>query len=112
MTDNEEKTDVFVHQSNIQADGFRSLNTDQKIEFEIAKDDNGRLLAKNVSSFLLEESWNCKHSPGELLTRPSTCHIFHHHPRTWCRLVENPMYVRREYISLTNAAAPRPRICL
>ena len=39
--------DVFVHQSAIQADGFRSLNEGDKIEFEVERGPKG-LRAQNV----------------------------------------------------------------
>lgn len=41
--------DVFVHQSAIQAEGFRSLAEGQEVEFEVAQGDNGKLSAKNVT---------------------------------------------------------------
>ncbi len=34
--------DVFVHQSEIQADGFRSLGEGDKVEFEVVEDSKGR----------------------------------------------------------------------
>ena len=49
------------------------------------------LLAKSVPRLLLDEVWNCKHAPGELLDpkfksaeriEPSDCRVFHHHPDT------------------------------
>ncbi len=39
--------DVFVHQSAIQAEGFRSLNEGDKIEFEVERGPKG-LRAQNV----------------------------------------------------------------
>jgi CspA family cold shock protein len=33
--------DVFVHHSAIQGDGFRSLNEDQAVEFEVVKGPKG-----------------------------------------------------------------------
>ncbi len=39
--------EVFVHFSEIQEKGFRSLDQDQAVEFEIHKDEKG-LKAKNV----------------------------------------------------------------
>mmetsp|Transcript_12930 Transcript_12930/g.10993 ORF Transcript_12930/g.10993 Transcript_12930/m.10993 type:complete len:93 (-) Transcript_12930:96-374(-) len=41
--------DVFVHQSSILSDGFRSLSEEQEIEFEMERDGNGKLSAKNVT---------------------------------------------------------------
>lgn len=37
----EDGKDVFVHQSEIQMDGFRSLKEGQKVEFEIKQGDKG-----------------------------------------------------------------------
>ena len=39
--------DVFVHFSEIQSDGYRSLDEGQEVEFELQKDERG-LKAKNV----------------------------------------------------------------
>ncbi len=39
--------DIFVHQSAIQAEGFRSLNEGDKIEFEVERGPKG-LRAQNV----------------------------------------------------------------
>ena len=41
--------DVFVHQSAIQAEGFRSLGEGTEVEFEVVQGDNGKLSAKNVT---------------------------------------------------------------
>ena len=41
--------DVFVHQSAIQAEGFRSLGEGMEVEFEVVQGDNGKLSAKNVT---------------------------------------------------------------
>lgn len=50
MTDDTDKTDVFVHQSELQIkDGFRSLAEGQKIEYVIGKDEKQRLIAKDVT---------------------------------------------------------------
>jgi len=40
--------DVFVHQSEIKAEGFRSLMEGEKVEFQLT-DDNGRRKAVNVT---------------------------------------------------------------
>ena len=37
----EDGPDVFVHHSAIQGDGFRSLNEDQAVEFEVVKGPKG-----------------------------------------------------------------------
>ena len=39
--------DVFVHHSSIQADGYKSLNEGDRVEFEISRGDKG-LKAENV----------------------------------------------------------------
>jgi CspA family cold shock protein len=43
----EDGTDVFVHHSAIQGDGFRSLQQDQEVEFEVVQGEKG-LQAQNV----------------------------------------------------------------
>ncbi|OOP57321.1 MAG: cold-shock protein [Candidatus Brocadia carolinensis] len=40
--------DVFVHQSSIQADGFRTLAEGDKVEFEVIKDQKGYKATKVV----------------------------------------------------------------
>ena len=44
---NTDETDIFVHHSAIQAEGYRTLEEDQIVEFEIATGPKGRL-AKDV----------------------------------------------------------------
>jgi cold shock CspA family protein len=41
--------DVFVHQSAIKAEGFRSLAEKEPVEYETVQDENGRLKAANVT---------------------------------------------------------------
>ena len=41
--------DVFVHQSAIKAEGFRSLAEKEPVEYETVVDENGRLKAANVT---------------------------------------------------------------
>eukprot|EP01068_Selenidium_serpulae_P019428 Selendium_serpulae@DN6619_c0_g1_i1.p1 len=41
--------DVFVHQQNIHADGFRSLAENEPVEYEIASDENGKRKAVQVT---------------------------------------------------------------
>jgi len=43
----EDGDDVFVHFSAIEDDGFKTLNEDQEVEFEIVEGDRG-LQAENV----------------------------------------------------------------
>jgi cold shock protein len=38
---NEDGTDVFVHYTGIQGDGFKTLNEGDKVEFEIEKSEKG-----------------------------------------------------------------------
>ncbi|TLD40754.1 MAG: Cold shock protein CspA [Candidatus Jettenia ecosi] len=40
--------DVFVHQTSIQSEGFRTLAEGDKVEFEIVKDNKGYKAAKVV----------------------------------------------------------------
>jgi len=41
--------DVFVHQTDIHARGFRSLAEGEEVEFEVVEEDNGRRKAKGVT---------------------------------------------------------------
>ncbi len=45
------ETDVFVHFSAIQGDGFRSLDEGQKVEFNLSQTDKG-LQAEDVTKLL------------------------------------------------------------
>mmetsp|Transcript_31727 Transcript_31727/g.26749 ORF Transcript_31727/g.26749 Transcript_31727/m.26749 type:complete len:116 (-) Transcript_31727:166-513(-) len=49
VTDDKDKTDVFVHQSQLKISGFRSLAEGQKVEYFIDKDEKERLIAKDVT---------------------------------------------------------------
>jgi len=40
--------DLFVHWSEIQMDGYKTLDEGAKVEFEVAQGDNGKLQASNV----------------------------------------------------------------
>ncbi len=40
--------DIFVHFSEIQGDGYKSLEEGDKVTFEVVEADNGKLQAKNV----------------------------------------------------------------
>lgn len=42
--------DIFVHQSAITADGFRSLGEGEKVSFQIISDDDGKTKATNVTA--------------------------------------------------------------
>lgn len=44
-----EGEDVFVHQTNILMDGFRTLEEDQAVEYESSTRDDGRVHAVNVT---------------------------------------------------------------
>eukprot|EP01068_Selenidium_serpulae_P002956 Selendium_serpulae@DN2790_c0_g1_i1.p1 len=41
--------DVFVHQQNVYADGFRTLSENEQVEFEIITDETGRRKAVQVT---------------------------------------------------------------
>lgn len=43
-----EGDDVFVHFSEIQGDGFKTLNEGQAVTFEVTPGKNGKLQASNV----------------------------------------------------------------
>jgi len=49
ITPNDNSEEVFVHQSAILAEGFRSLAEKEPVEYELAKDENGRAKAINVT---------------------------------------------------------------
>lgn len=42
--------DIFVHQSAIHSDGYRTLDEGWKVEFEIGKDEDGKPKAENVTA--------------------------------------------------------------
>ena len=42
--------DVFVHQTSIKVDGFRSLDENQRVEFRVETDKNGQTKAMDVVS--------------------------------------------------------------
>jgi CspA family cold shock protein len=44
----EDGSDIFVHYSAIQADGYKKLKTRADVTFDVDKDDQGRTIAKNV----------------------------------------------------------------
>jgi len=60
ITPKDGSEDVFVHQSAIKAEGFRSLAEKEPVEYEVAKDDQGRLKAVNVTSI---DGGNVKGAP-------------------------------------------------
>jgi len=49
ITPKDGSEEVFVHQSAILADGFRSLAEKELVEYELAKDESGRAKAVNVT---------------------------------------------------------------
>ena len=42
------KSDIFVHFSAIQMDGFKTLDEGQAVEFDVTTGQNGKLQASNV----------------------------------------------------------------
>ncbi|WP_079535395.1 cold-shock protein [Phoenicibacter congonensis] len=44
----EDSDDLFVHYSEIQMDGYKTLKEDQLVEFEIVDGNDGKLQAVNV----------------------------------------------------------------
>lgn len=44
----EDGTDIFVHYSAIQGDGYKKLRSNQAVTFDIAAQDDGRQHAENV----------------------------------------------------------------
>ncbi|MCH8012367.1 MAG: cold shock domain-containing protein [Candidatus Marinimicrobia bacterium] len=42
----EEGTDLFVHQTSIEGDGFRTLKENDKVEFEVVSTQKGQAAAK------------------------------------------------------------------
>ncbi len=44
----EDGEDVFVHFSEIQGEGFKTLDEGQKVSFEITQGQNGKMQASNV----------------------------------------------------------------
>merc|ERR1712194_39875 len=45
----DESGDVFVHQSSISVEGFRSLAENERVEFKVEEDGNGRKKAMDVT---------------------------------------------------------------
>ena len=45
----EGEDDVFVHFSEIQGDGFKTLDEGQAVSFEVTQGDNGKTQATNVT---------------------------------------------------------------
>lgn len=55
VTDLDSKEDVFVHHSNIVMDGFRYLNEDDIVNYELGDGKNGREQAVNVRPILTRQ---------------------------------------------------------
>lgn len=49
IPDDPDNGDIFVHQSAIHAQGFRSLADGEPVEYSVVKDDSGRVRAENVT---------------------------------------------------------------
>lgn len=45
----EDNSEVFVHYSNINMDGYKALSTGDQVSYEEGTDENGRMLAVNVT---------------------------------------------------------------
>ncbi len=43
-------TEVFVHYSAIEADGFKTLKRGAEVSFELGSDETGRVIATNVKA--------------------------------------------------------------
>lgn len=52
LTDSETNEDIFVHWSMLQMNGFKALNEDDLVEYEIVDGTNGRKQAINVKAIL------------------------------------------------------------
>jgi len=48
ITQDDGGDDVFCHQSAIQAEGFRSLNEGQKVQYDLVEGANGKFSAENL----------------------------------------------------------------
>lgn len=49
ITPNDGSEDIFVHQSGIHAEGFRSLKQGEAVEYNVTQDDQGRCKAVDVT---------------------------------------------------------------
>lgn len=49
ITPDDGSEDVFVHQTEIKSQGFRTLGDNETVEFDIVQDQNGRSKASNVT---------------------------------------------------------------
>ncbi len=47
-TESKEAGDIFVKYSSIESDGFKTLKKGQRVEFELEKDERGRIAKKVV----------------------------------------------------------------
>ena len=45
----EDGDDLFVHYSEIQTDGYKTLDEEQRVQFDITTGQNGKLQASNVT---------------------------------------------------------------
>lgn len=55
ITDLDSKEDLFVHHSNIVMDGFRYLNEDDIVNYDVGTNNNGREQAVNVRPILTRQ---------------------------------------------------------
>ncbi|KAL3785988.1 hypothetical protein ACHAW5_005367 [Stephanodiscus triporus] len=63
--------DVFVHQTSIKVEGFRSLDENQRVEFRVETDKNGKTKAMDVVSAVTSTTH------VYLIVPAATTHVFH-----------------------------------
>ena len=66
----EDGDDLFVHFSEIQMDGFKTLDEGQAVEFDITTGQNGKLQASNVRKYLVLLGRATWEGPGPVVRAP------------------------------------------